>query len=286
MVAGTRIEIRNPVPQVRTTATAAATYLPMEQIDDDGRPRWIRAGVALPTWGCPQLEGLGEPADICVPQESAFEPNMTLDDLDCADFGPFHVRVQLEHKFVQTYSREELVEFLQSFALLHRSRIIAKEAMTANLTSNDSLVSVADTLTGIDLSAVGALAAVEEGLAQRIGNGIGMVHMTPGMTVLVKGALTADGNDLRTPSGHLVVADAGYAGGAPGAGAVTEGESWIYGSGPVYLETTPLLFNGAIAENYVMSTNTGTIDIQQYGILAFEPCSVVAAKVTATVIAA
>jgi hypothetical protein len=151
--------------------------------------------------------------------------------------------------------------------------------MTANLTANDSLVSVADEVTGLDLTAVGALAAVEEGLAQRIGNGIGMVHMTPGMLTILKGQLEFDGNEVRTVTGHRVVADAGYAGGAPGAGTVTEGESWIYGSGPVYLETTPVLFNGAIAENYVMSTNTGTIDIQQYGILAFEPCSVVAAHV-------
>jgi hypothetical protein len=270
---GTRIVTNNPIPNVRVRATALATYQPMDWVTPGGPPRWVHGGTQIVSMGCHQLEGRGEPDEMCDYEVTSYDPNLDLPDGDCVDFNSFEIHAQLEHKFVQSYTREELREYITAYSLLHRSRIVAKEAMTGYLTSaNPSLISEADTITGLDTTVLGALAAVEDGLAARIGNGIGMVHMTPGVFSLLRGHFTV--------TGHRVVADAGYTGGAPSTGTVTAGESWIYGSGPIYLETTPVTDNGDTdASAFELTTNTGVIDIHQYAVLAFEPCSVVAAQI-------
>lgn len=283
-VTGTRIETRTPLPEVRRRATALTTYLPMGWLSEQNPPRWVMSGASISTMGCQQLEGNGEPDDICDYTVTERDPNLTLpgdsEPGDCIEFNPFEIYTQLEHKLVQGYSREELRQYMDDYALLHRSRIIAKETMTGYLTAaNPSLVSVAETVTGLDTTVLGALAAVEDGLAARIGNGVGMIHLTPGIFTLLRGSFVFDDNEVRTITGHRVVADAGYTGGAPSTGTVTSGETWIYGSGPVYLETTMPEWNGDGPAGFELTTNTGILDVLQYAVVAFETCPVVAARV-------
>jgi hypothetical protein len=278
-VTGYRTEIRNPLPQVRTLGVAAATYLPMDFVSVQERPRWGMHGVQLPTFGCPVPQGFGEPDELCDYTVTAREPNVDLNDADgCAEFNPFEVYFQLEHKFVQSYTRDELMTYLRAYAQLHRSRIIAREALTGTLTAaGPSLAGEADAVTGVDSSIKGALAAVEDGLAARIGNGVGMIHLSPGLFTLLGGSFDVTDTEIRTKTGHLVVVDAGYVGIAPGGGAPTAGEAWIYGSGPVYLEATPTRYNGQDAEAFELTTNTGVIHFEETAVVAFEPCTVVAA---------
>ena len=93
--------------------------------------------------------------------------------------------------------------------------------------------------TGVDV--VTALGLVEEGLAYYLRGQSGMVHVT--MSFLEHAAaayaIYRDGNVWRTASGHLVVADAGYDGSAPG-GAPATTTQWIYGTSPIAIGLGPV----------------------------------------------
>jgi hypothetical protein len=278
-VTGTRIEVRNPLPDVRTRGTAVATYLPMGFATPQTAPRWAGHGVTIPTNLCEVPVGRGEPDDICDYTVTARDPNLAIPgSSDCVEFNPFEVYHQLEHWFVQDYTRDELVQYVRDYFALWQSHIIAREALTGGLTSTSpALATEADVVTGLDTSATGALAAVEDGLAARIGNGEGFVHLTPGLFTLLGKSIVDSGDGYRTRTGHRVVVDSGYVGIAAGGGASSAGEATVYGSGPVYLAVTQPRFNGQDAESFVLADNTGVIHVEHAAVLAFEPCTVVAA---------
>jgi hypothetical protein len=99
-----------------------------------------------------------------------------------------------------------------------------------------------------------------------------MIHVAPGMFDILAsgGGFVQDGGIWRTPSGHRVVADAGY----------VSQPNVIYGSGPVRYALGAEVTLGLASGGFTMSTNTIVTDIQQSAITVFEPCSVV--KSTAT----
>ena len=89
--------------------------------------------------------------------------------------------------------------------------------------------------------------------------------------------------DWYTATGHLVVADAGYVGPNPADGVVTAGAPYLYGSGPVFFKLYPnVTIVGQPWENFDYTRDNFRVDVEQYGIAFFEPCSVVAAAVDLT----
>lgn len=271
-----------PVVRPRTVSTALSTYIPLDDgvfSDSPEVKRWLN-GVSFCSAGCAAL--LGETIeDPCADGSiTALEDNVDLADDDAVvSFDAFVVDARVTAPVTSGPPESQIRALLQMRSALARSVVVAREALTGGLTTNSpSFVSEADTVVGVDGTPVGALAAVEDGLADKLQGGVGMIHVTPGMLTILNsgGGLVFDGEDYRTATGHLVVADAGYTGGAPSTGAVTSGENWIYGSGPVFLK----LGDTRSFETLDWRHNVAVHRMQQYALLVFEPCAVVAAKAT------
>ena len=169
---------------------------------------------------------------------------------------------------------------------ISRSSILgAQVERSAYTTGNPSLASEAQDVGNLDQSLMGALFAIEQGLADLLDGGAGMLHVPAGaLSVLhAQGGIRYD-QDGRpfTATGHLVVADAGYLGVSPVTKAVVAGELWIYGSGPVFAKYDDLLrfqtdpwddlSNGLLH-------NDREVKAEMHGIALFDPCSVVAALI-------
>lgn len=270
------LEIRAPQPAPRTTGTALASYLTPQFLNEDPTPRWASPGVQFPPFGCASLSGRAT-EDECVYGEPDKVANLTFPGAsNCEVFRPFKIEVVMDFTTLQ-WVTQDLTEFVQAHTALWRSAIIAREVLNAALTPNESFFSSAANL-GAAGTPLQALARVEDGLAARLGNGVGMIHVTPGMYNL----LVASGavEDFRTAVGTTVVVDAGYNGGQPPTGVVAANSGWIYGSGPVLLQTADLTANGRPLVALKMSDNTAMIDVEQYAVVAFDPCTVVAASGT------
>lgn len=276
-----------PAPPVapRPWATAMTTYLPLTEgvfADGQAAQRWL-AGVQFAPLLCRALQGSVVP-DPCTTGDTPVAPNVFLpgqdeddDDNPCVTFEAFVIDLLLEVPALRSPS-QDIEGFLAVHSALARSVILAREAQTGSLTDESpSFVSTADTVTGFDATAVGALAAVEDALATRLQGGLGMIHVTPGMLTILNsgGGLNFDGVAYRTATGHVVVADAGYANAAPSTGAVVAGRSWIYGTGQVMAKLGPVMTDSP----FDIAHNVETHRVQQYGLVMFEPCSVVAAAV-------
>lgn len=274
-----------PVPGPRPWATALTTYVSAVGAAFDtgpnGAQRWL-GGIKFFPFGCQVLTG-DTVEDFCDTIEP-WEPNLLLpedDDDSCVVFEPFVINTIIENAPLTGLSDAELDTYAGLYSALARSLILAREVQTGSLTAdNPSLVGEADTVTGVDTTAIGALAAVEDALGTKLSGGVGMIHMTPGMLTILNsgGGLQFDGTSYRTATGHLVVADAGYVNAAPSTGAVAAGDAWIYGSGPVFAKLGPVTTFGATGERFDRVHNKVTLRIEQYALAYFEPCSVVAAK--------
>lgn len=100
-----------------------------------------------------------------------------------------------------------------------------------------------------------AVEALEEAVAQRVGNLQAIFHVSPAMLVCLRSSDAVEREPdglLYTPTGHLVIADGGYTGAAPsGADVVDEngdpvspaalgdGEEYIYVTGPIAWDYGP-----------------------------------------------
>jgi hypothetical protein len=273
-----------PTVVPRTQATALSTYRPLtgEGVDNNGT-HWLN-GLSFAPFGCVTPTGFAvdDPCDD-TPAESA--ENLTYPAVgDCVTFLPFRIETMVSHPLVVGTSDAEVEKFLRDHAELSRSFILAREVFDSALApANPSLMDQADIVVGIDDTPVGALSGVEDGLGQKLSGGIGMIHVTPGTLVYLdgEGVLEFDGQNFRTATGHYVVGDAGYTGGAPATGAVTVGAPWIYGSGLVYFKLTGAKDTGAPWELFNYTRNVATLNTEEFGIFTFEPCTVVAAQVNA-----
>ena len=285
-MADPQVEIRTPFPALRRRGTAVAEYF---ELDLD--PHWPLAGLQFPAFGCDFPVGEA-PYDLCTATAVAHTVNIDLPDVDdededadtgaCVDFKPFTMWLQTEFTTISGWSPEEHAEWARRKIELVRSAVIAREVMTASLASSDhSFVGEADTVTGIDASPTGALGAVETALGAKIGNGLGLIHVTLGLLthLAAEGAVMLEGGSWKTANGHTVVADAGYQGGAPSTGTVTVAEPWIYGSGPVGYKSALDDRGGPTID---ITRNRVQLVQVEWGIVAFEPCTVVAAKVDMT----
>jgi len=171
--------------------------------------------------------------------------------------------------------------------LQRRMRMLMSAALMGEMVSGwasggPSLASEAVTLDPTsDMAEAGDV--VEAHLAETLLNLQGVVYMPPALVhrAIDAGWVMVEGGQLRTATGHLVVADAGHTGelgpSVPGAG-----EFWIYASGvPAYRVSDTMLL-GEGSETLVLASNIRQRIAEAYAQLAFDPCPVGATLVTIT----
>jgi hypothetical protein len=283
--------ITSPPIGLRAVSIATAGYLPAASAFpewDTRTDRWL-TGVTFAPLGCAALVGVAanDPCDYTTtdPVDSFDLPQGEDEETECVDFLPFRAEFNISYRNVSGLPGEIVRDMLEQKRQLYRSYILAREVYNGALvTANSSLVdSATDVSAGViaGAGARGALGAVEGALGDRIGNGEGFIHIPVSLLELVGGDFTRDGDVYRTRAGHTVIADAGYAGGAPSTGTVTDGRPWIYGSGPVYWDSTGVRDNGEAWQRYDYVHNVANLWSDEHFIAVFDPCTVVAAQVPA-----
>jgi len=279
------VETLSPRPAPRQWATAMTSYVQATGPEFgmvSGAKRWLN-GITFKPYGCDKIIGatLGDgTGDINVCGDDRLTEYLTKDP--AVTFHPFVAEVAVESPLLCD-TLEELLLWVAAHSEVERSSILAGQVETAAYqTSNDSLASTATDVSGGDSSLMGALYYIEEGLADRLDGGAGMIHMTPGAFVLAAagGGVRYDGDGRpMTQTGHFIIADAGYQGASPYAQAPVANELWIYGSGPVVAFMDPEVSIEGGFDAFQYRTNEWKVDAEQYGIAFFDPCSVVAAVV-------
>ena len=168
---------------------------------------------------------------------------------------------------------------------LLRSAAFAAELITGTASGGRSLSSDAAAPTGVPFGSpattgVNALSVMESHFAEVMQGGRGYIHVPPALLPVIEERLLRVGDHWETPTGHIVVADAGYTDAAApdGEAASAAGEDWIYGSGPVRWQYRAGVGGG---EPYTdISTNEVLVTLTGYGILLFEPEPVTAVLVS------
>lgn len=280
MASAGEIVTLGPRPTPRLWATAASTYPLLEgaewEPDAFGVKRWLN-GATFSPFGCEKA--VGDTFDPCVERLTNY-----LETGACVDFYPFLMEVAM-----QAPTRVADVESMQEYVLAHseisRSKFMAEQVERSEYNAtNPSLASEAQVVANADQSLIGALMGVEEALADLLDGGAGMIHIPAHFLVALQsgGGLRYDADGRAyTATGHVIVADAGTLGVSPITSDVVVGETWIYGSGPVFAKWDDVVsFASPRAwENADIRRNRFLIDAEQYALALFEPCSVVAAVV-------
>ncbi len=195
-----------------------------------------------------QCAGGGREAITCLGDTSLIEPDENPDEVTG---DPFVVWAGDECRTVGYQSRNLEGRARRLLAAIE-SYEIANELWTGTLRdsttagtypmSNRALADVAaDTLTDGPTAEVAALGCIEYGLGVALRGARGMVHTsTQVLTHLAaEGAIHRDANLWLTPTGNLVVADAGYDGSGPN-GELAGASQWIYGTEMIALRLGPV----------------------------------------------
>lgn len=273
MALGMNISVPAPLPLPRPWATAVTTYTPLVGPEYEGT-RWLN-GVKFIPFGCEKI--VGDTFDPCVDRDTDFLEGLGTE----VEFEPFLAEVAVECSTISSDGPELELYLRLHMALGYTSILGAQVERSAFTPGNPSLSSEAQVITSSDQSLLGALVMVEDALADLLDGGQGMIHMTPGLFVAFSagGGVRYDANGRPfTATGHFIVADAGYLGVSPMTDTVVAGETWIYGSGPVFYKTSPDIRWFDDAQSVNLARNIRSVSVQQYGLAIFEPCSVVAAK--------
>lgn len=298
MPLGMNIPTVAPRPLPRPWATAATTYAtlvgpeyePVQRQDQNGNPigapvkRWLN-GVKFTPFGCEVV--VGDSFDPCVVRDRD-DPQSFPDEVL---FDPFLMEVGVACTTLTADAailRSQMLSYITAHLDVSRSSLLGQQVMQGAFSAtNPSLMSEAQVITGADESLLGALEAVEDGLADLLDGGQGMVHLPASLlSALQSGGglrfIAGPDGSFRyyTATGHIVVADAGYAGPSPTANGIVAGEVWIYGSGPIFAKIDDVVnIDGAPWEEIDLSVNVMNVHGSQFALAIFEPCSVVAAVV-------
>ena len=103
------------------------------------------------------------------------------------------------------------------------------------------------------------------------------IHVPTDFVMGMGADLRDEGDFLRTPTGSMVVADAGYPG--PGGAADTSGDLVIYGTGPVQVWLDePVVYD---RDSWVVdhATNRVAVWAERAGLIWFDPQTLVGAAV-------
>lgn len=256
-----------------------ARPIPKETLSYNGIERWAIGGVTWTTWGCPDLNV----------QRTDCDDLLTIADVD--DFADIEVALPFEIYLAIRCSTlssdpEQMDARLAQWINVQSSAAFARELLTGTNSGGLAFDSEADILSNTADSVVVGLARGEDWLATTLDGGLGFVHMSPAMLLLANAARAVmfNGSNWHTPSGHTVIADAGYAASVTpsggGATAATTGQRWIYFSGPVFYAATETERIGRRnQESRDIARNIDIFRAHRYGLVAFDPCAVAATKV-------
>lgn len=151
--------------------------------------------------------------------------------------------------------------------------------------ASPSLASSAEVPLGGSHDPLVALGLVEYSLTSYLGGAEGLIFVNPLLIPQIATALTLDGGQWKTLTGHTIVSDAGFEGIPPEGQGPEQGASWIYGSGPVGYKIGPPRLGDQTAPEYLDRTrNTITGRKVADAVIAFDPESVVAASAEALVV--
>lgn len=281
MANNANVYVQAPRPLPRVWATAETTYGRLEGDAYEPNParrgaqEWLM-GIKFVPFGHEDVTGAS--FDWCVPRLTT----STRVECDEVEFEPFIMELAMSAP--TRYDGAAFQQYLVDHSLMQRSQLLAAQVERAVLADNPSLASEAMIINNTDQSALGALLAIEDALADVLDGGLGMIHMTPGVfsALSVQGGFRFDENGIwRTATGHAIVADSGYLGVDPDTEAVVEGELWMYGSGPVFakVDAPVTLVTANPWERVDVLTNRYEFDAEQYGIAIFDPNTVVAARI-------
>ena len=284
MAYNANVSVPAPRPLPRVWATAVTTsgrlegppYDPnMSRGGPNGVNEWLM-GVKFAPFGHENVTG--HEFDWCVPRLTT----AAAVECDEVEFEPFVMELAMTAP--TRYDGDEFLQYLVDHSVTQRTHLLAAQVERAALVDNPSLASSALIIANADQSALGALIAVEDALADVLDGGLGMIHMTPGIfsALAVQGGFRLDENGIwRTATGHAIAADAGYLGVDPDTEATVAGELWMYGSGPVFAKVdAPItLVTANPWERIDVLSNRYVFDVEQHAIAIFDPDTVVAAKI-------
>lgn len=168
-----------------------------------------------------------------------------------------------------------------------RSAAFAAELETGAASGGASLTNLplAD-VSATASSLAASIAFLETFLAGALNGARGTIHLTPALLTLgvAKGLFKWRDDRYETPTGHIVVGDAGHSGRvAPvGQAAAGDGESWIYATSTVWFDETAIVsmessYDGG--SQYAFTRNVDRPLSERYGIVLFDPDVLAAALV-------
>jgi hypothetical protein len=279
MATGLEVEVKIPTPATRPVGllTQTAQRIPNDQLSVAGVNR-IGAGVSFVPWGCDPLTGVA--AELCDDQDRPVgslpewltQPSFTVvDGLSCSTLWG-----------VDDMLDERVLSRLRTRV----SSVFGRELIDGALSGGISLASQAVVLSATAGSVQQQLYHLEGFLADTLRGEQGMIHVPPEILHLLvntAGFMITDGVVL-TPTGHIVVADAGYSTFigdiSPNGQSAGPGEFWIYASGPVlWAATDPTLVAGRDHTTIDTTRNARERLGELLGLVLFDPCSVAAVKV-------
>lgn len=280
MATGLRFTVSPPPIAARPTGTLLTTIDPTTFTVDANSSRWLN-GVNFTPVGCDPLRRI---ANNCTPDTK------TLDGFD--DEVSFDAFVIYDGRECSTLSGQNIQGYVDLRMSAYSSQQIAAELMEGGARVyaggsprvNPSLESAADDLGSTASTLFDGLYLIETALADLLSGGIGIIHVTAGMLTLLAagGGLQFVNGRYQTPTGHFVIGDAGYLGGAPTAygGGGDADDRWIYGSGIVQWAATEAMPVGTFQhERLDFTRNIDTVIAERAAIVTFDPCAVVATRV-------
>lgn len=170
-----------------------------------------------------------------------------------------------------------------------RSAAIAHELLTGSISGNPSLSSEANQIVAAATPVAEALYVIED-LAAELDDAVVMIHADPATFALLEKDWTIEQEDkesaddpndavFRTPTGHIVVGDAGHDGTVgPGGDDAADGTRWVYASLMVQTWLGDLRRLGEAA-SFDRERNTMRYSYVQEALVGFDPCWVAAVLV-------
>lgn len=245
--------------------------------------RW-RAGVTFPSLGCDSLSRITP--EFCVPEvDNPYEAPVVGDGL--VSFNPFHI-VATEECSTLDVDLAWLDDRLAARWVGVSGQVAAEISQGGGADDvsvgvpNPTFENSATVITTGPLEAAELFALVEQELDEVLHGAQGMIHLTPAvLSMLDDKVILRDGQVWRTYSGHLVVADGGYAGAVPDGEAAEASTEWIFASGMVGLQVgAPRVVSQAAEamDGFAGGRNRLTARRIAEAVAVFEPCAVLAAQ--------
>lgn len=270
-------EVEAPVSRAGVAVNLLASA---ERPKDEGDRRWM-SGLAWRSELCPEVQGFNP----CVEQTVLPE----LGDRGMVYYEPVGYRVADECSVMS--GRPDL-DRAQRQAERIASYVVARELWTGALSALDPYdtpgggvdvvnahlgSATATVLTAVPGDIMTGLARLEEAARDKALGAPVFLHAPISLVNQVAQNLTRVGNELRTATDGIVVADAGY----PGTGPAGSGDDWMYATGPVAARLGPINADVAPASTVDRTMNTRTVIADRLFAVTFDPCVHFAINVTA-----